>query len=139
MTNARFQRWLDLRWNSANADINAIAKSGIARGKRGEGADGERGNVWEAAVLWNVRVAVAVPFAGSVKELSEQVISSVAGMPQVEEENPPEPVRPVWLVKVRMVVVDWPGAEIVTAVGLAETVNDGPGVTVSVKKAPEEK
>lgn len=80
----------------------------------------------------NVSMACAVPLAGSVNAARVQVISSEDEAPQVDDdERPPEPVRPPWLVKVNVVDADWPGAEIVTDVGLAVIVNVGPGVTVS--------
>jgi len=123
----------------ANASANSAQSKMriVVRGAFDTGAVGllrEAGATPEAAVLEKVRVAVAVPFAGRVKELSEQVISSEAEVPQVEEEKPPVPVRPFWLVKVRVVETDWPGEEMDRAAGFAVTENVGP---VTASDAPD--
>ena len=76
-----------------------------------------------------------MPFAGRVNGASEHVIPSEVDTPQVEEDRVPEPVKPLWLVKVRVVDTDWPGAEMVRTVGLAKTVYEGTSVTVSVNDA----
>jgi hypothetical protein len=96
------------------------------------------GAVPEAAVELNVSVAIVVPFAGSVNAEIVQVISSVVVVPHVEDERLPEPVSPPTLVNVRVVEADWPGAEIVTELGFAETVKEGGAVTVIVTCAEVE-
>ena len=73
----------------------------------------------------NVSVAVAVPLAGNVNPEIAQVISSLGMVAQVDEERLPEPVSPPWLVNVRVVEADFPGAEMVSAVGFADTENVG--------------
>lgn len=81
---------------------------------------------------WNVSVDWAVPLAARVKGESVQEILSLNDMPHVRL---PEPARPFWLVKMRVVETDWPGAEIVSADGFAATEKVAAGVTVSVKVA----
>jgi hypothetical protein len=94
--------------------------------------DGD-GIVCDAAVELKVSVAIAVPLAGSVNPEIVQVISSDEVVPQVEEERLPEPVSPPTLVNVRVMEADWPGAEIVTKIGLAATEKVGVPTTFSVK------
>ena len=76
-----------------------------------------------------VSKAVAVPFGGRVNVAREQVISSDAGIPQLGEERAPEPLSPLWLVNVSVVETDFPGEEMVRAVGVAETEYQGVSVT----------
>jgi hypothetical protein len=57
----------------------------------------------DAPCLVNVSVAVVVPFAGSVKTVSVQVIFAEVGIPHVPEARPPGPPRPPLLIKVRIV------------------------------------
>lgn len=66
----------------------------------------ESGATCDAAVDWNVSVACVVPLVESVKGDRVQDIFSEARVPQVGEKTVPEPARPFWLVKVRVVEAD---------------------------------
>jgi hypothetical protein len=102
------------------ASAHSTQRNAIPRGVRQFVAVGA---VREAAVELNVSVAVVVPLTGRVNADIVQVISSAEEVPQVAEERAPEPVRPPTLVNVRVVDADFPGAEMVIEVGLAEISN----------------